>query len=38
MLKSFPAVTPDPAITRQVLSEAPELMVDAFTPRHDEFL
>ncbi|KAA9009402.1 cupin domain-containing protein [Histidinibacterium aquaticum] len=31
MLKSYPPVTPAPGVTRQVLSEAPEMMVVAFT-------
>ena len=31
MLKSFPVVSPDAGVTRQVLSDSPELMVVAFT-------
>lgn len=31
MLKSFPVVSPDTGVTRQVLSDSPELMVVAFT-------
>ena len=30
MLKTFPAVEPDPGVTRQVLSDSPELMVVSF--------
>ena len=30
MLKTYPAVEPDPGVTRQVLSESPELMVVSF--------
>lgn len=30
MLKTYPAVPADPGVTRQVLSESPELMVVAF--------
>jgi quercetin dioxygenase-like cupin family protein len=29
-LRSFPVASPDPGVTRQVLSEAPDLMVVAF--------
>ncbi|SON58147.1 Gentisate 1,2-dioxygenase [Hartmannibacter diazotrophicus] len=31
VVKSFPAVPADPGVTRQVLSESPELMVVSFT-------
>ncbi|MFQ1702816.1 cupin domain-containing protein [Loktanella agnita] len=31
MLKTFPPVQPDPGVTRQVLSDSPELMVVSFT-------
>lgn len=34
MLKSFPVVATDPGVTRQVLSESPELMVVAFRFDH----
>lgn len=30
MFKTFPAVSPDPGVTRQVLSDAPALMVVSF--------
>ncbi|MFN4169415.1 MAG: cupin domain-containing protein [Pannonibacter phragmitetus] len=35
MLKTYPAVTADPGVTRQVLSESPELMVVAFRFGHE---
>ncbi len=34
MLKTYPAVPADPGVTRQVLSESPELMVVAFRFGH----
>lgn len=30
-LRTFPAVSPDPGVTRQVLSDSPELMVVSFS-------
>lgn len=35
MLKTYPAVPADPGVTRQVLSESPELMVVAFRFGHE---
>ncbi|ALV26407.1 cupin domain-containing protein [Pannonibacter phragmitetus] len=35
MLKTYPAVPADPGVTRQVLSESPELMVVAFHFGHE---
>ncbi|MFD1696135.1 cupin domain-containing protein [Roseibium aestuarii] len=34
-LKTFPAVQADPGVTRQVLSESPELMVVSFRFAHE---
>lgn len=34
MLKSYPAIAADPGVTRQVLSDAPELMVVSFRFAH----
>ncbi|MFN4102678.1 MAG: cupin domain-containing protein [Pararhodobacter sp.] len=35
MLKTYPTVPADPGVTRQVLSESPELMVVAFRFGHE---
>lgn len=35
MLKTYPAIPADPGVTRQVLSESPELMVVAFRFGHE---